>query len=99
MEIRRAELAEIGSKSLNEALTISNNVVGFIRIGIWPINLDALMDDMQPNTTFDIQNDEDVSTVQNMLSLFGVDISSEAVAKNIIERVTDSVEDILSLPS
>lgn len=60
MEIRRAELVEIGSKSLNKALKVSNIIAGFRRTGIWPINPDAFMDDMQPNTTFDIENGEDV---------------------------------------
>lgn len=99
VEIRRAKLAEIGSKSLNKALIVSNIVAGFRRTKIWHINPDALMDDMQPNTTFNIQNGEDVSTVQNMLSLSGVDVSSEAIADYIAKRVTDNVEDCLALPS
>lgn len=34
-----------------------------------------------------------------MLTLFGVDVSSEVVVENIVERVTDSVEANLALPS
>lgn len=58
VKIRRAE---IRSKSLDKSLTVSIIVSRFKRIGIWPFNLDALMDDMQPNNTFEINNGKDVS--------------------------------------
>ncbi|XP_057843427.2 MFS-type transporter clz9-like [Cryptomeria japonica] len=83
VEIKRAELAEIGSKSLAKALTISNILARFKRTGIWPLNPDTLMDVMQPSNTFEINDGEDASTVQNMLSLSGVHVSLEVVTKNI----------------
>ncbi|XP_057859753.2 MFS-type transporter clz9-like [Cryptomeria japonica] len=46
LEIRRVELAELSSKSLAKALTISNITTGFKRTGIWPLNYDALTQDM-----------------------------------------------------
>ncbi|XP_057864226.2 uncharacterized protein LOC131072165 [Cryptomeria japonica] len=71
LEIRRGEL------------TVSNITARFKRTGIWPLNPDALTQDMQPNTTFHINDEEDASAVQNMLSLLRVHVSPEVVAKNI----------------
>lgn len=68
-----------------KALTVSNIIAGFRRTWTWPLNPDVLMEDMQPNNTFDINDGEDVSTVRNMLSLLSVDVSIEVVAKNIAE--------------
>lgn len=44
---------------------------------IWPLNHDALVEDMQPKNMFKIHGGEDVSTMQNMLSLSRVDMPNE----------------------
>lgn len=43
VEVKRVELAKLASKAFKRALTPSNIKVGFRRIGIWPLNYDALM--------------------------------------------------------
>ncbi|XP_059066465.1 MFS-type transporter clz9-like [Cryptomeria japonica] len=75
IEIRRAELAELSSKSLAKALIVSNIVARFKGTGIWPLNPDALTQDMQPSTTTHINDGKDASEVQNMPSLSGVHVS------------------------
>ncbi|KAH9292571.1 hypothetical protein KI387_042243, partial [Taxus chinensis] len=68
-EVKRFELAELASRALQKALTPSNIIAGFKRTGIWPLNYDALINDMACSQAFDIQGEEDVNVVTNILSL------------------------------
>ena len=45
-------LAELASNALKEALTVSNIQVGFIKIGIYPLNVHAMDDECGPSTVF-----------------------------------------------
>ena len=45
-EVKRVELEELASNSFKRALTPSNIKVGFKRIGILPLDYDALINDM-----------------------------------------------------
>lgn len=86
VEIKRGELAKLGSKSFNKALAPLNIQACFKRARIWTLNPDALNEDMQPSNTFQINDGEDASIMQNILSLSGIDVSSKDVAKNIVEN-------------
>lgn len=64
-------------------------------MGLWPLNPNALTQDMHPSTTFHINDGEDASVVQNMLSLSGVHFSLEVVAENIVaNRQMDSTAQV-----
>ena len=89
IEIKRAELAELGSKSLQKALSSSNIIGGFKRTGIWPINPDALADDMHPNKTFQFTTLEEASAVQNILSLSGAFITHDEVQQCMATTTTN----------
>lgn len=61
------ELPELASKAFKRVLTTSNIKARFRRIGIWPINYDALLHDMACSQAFDIHGQEDADS---MLSLY-----------------------------
>ena len=54
IEVNRFELVDLTSKAFKRDLTSSNIKVGFTRIGIWPLNYDALMHDISCNWAFDV---------------------------------------------
>ncbi|KAH9309001.1 hypothetical protein KI387_036912, partial [Taxus chinensis] len=47
---------------------------GFKRTGIWPLNPNALDEDMGPSRTFDTSFQDDVGAAENMLHLSRVDL-------------------------
>lgn len=54
----------MGRKYFPRALTISNIMAGFKRTAIWPLNRDALINNMKPRKTFQINGQEDACVVQ-----------------------------------
>ncbi|KAH9292038.1 hypothetical protein KI387_042776 [Taxus chinensis] len=74
IDVKRAELAELGSKAFKRALTPSNIKAGFKRTGIWPLNPNALDEDMAPSRTFDTSSQDDAGAAENMLHLSRVDL-------------------------
>ncbi|KAH9310328.1 hypothetical protein KI387_044733, partial [Taxus chinensis] len=72
IDIKRAELAELGSKAFKKALTSENIKSSFERTGIWPLNSNALNEDMGPSKTFDTSFQDEVGATENMLQLAGV---------------------------
>ncbi|KAH9314182.1 hypothetical protein KI387_022809 [Taxus chinensis] len=54
LEIRRTELAKLGSQAFQLAVTPENIKAGFRRIGIWPLDQNALSNDMRPSEAFDV---------------------------------------------
>ncbi|KAH9292356.1 hypothetical protein KI387_042456 [Taxus chinensis] len=68
-DVKRNDIVELASRALKKALTPSNIIVGFKRTGIWPLNYDALVNDMACSQAFDMQGEEDVNVVTNILSL------------------------------
>ncbi|GLJ31873.1 hypothetical protein SUGI_0641340 [Cryptomeria japonica] len=71
IEIRRTELAELASKAFKLALTSENIIVGFRRTGIWPLNKDALCNDMRPSDAFNLQDGSDAAGIASILRLAG----------------------------
>ncbi|KAH9293068.1 hypothetical protein KI387_041722, partial [Taxus chinensis] len=69
VDVKRNDIVELASRALKKALTPSNIIAGFKRTGIWPLNYDALINDMACNQAFDMQGEEDVDVVTNILSL------------------------------
>jgi hypothetical protein len=57
------------SRSFQRDLTPSNIKVGFRKIGIWPLNYDALTNDMPSNQAFEIHGEKYENLVVNMMSL------------------------------
>ncbi|KAH9292979.1 hypothetical protein KI387_041835, partial [Taxus chinensis] len=54
-DVKRNDIDELASRALKKALTPSNIITGFKRTGIWPLNYDALVNDMACNQAFDMQ--------------------------------------------
>lgn len=69
----------LGSKAMKRVLIVENIKARFKRIGTWPLNLDALMNDMHPSDTFEVN--EDVDVVENILTLSGVVVSRDDIAQ------------------
>lgn len=80
IEIKRENLVELGNKSLQRALITLNIIVGFKRMGIWPLKLDALVENMSMIKTYQFNIVEIVFAVLNILSLLGVVVSTYEVA-------------------
>ncbi|KAH9325368.1 hypothetical protein KI387_005546 [Taxus chinensis] len=68
-DVKRNDIVELASRALKKAQTPSNIIAGFKRTGIWPLNYDALLNDMACSQAFDMQGEEDVDAVTNILSL------------------------------
>ncbi|KAH9291763.1 hypothetical protein KI387_043047 [Taxus chinensis] len=68
-DVKRSDIAELASRALKKAQTPSNIIAGFKRTGIWPLNYDALLNDMACSQAFDMQGEEVVDAVTNILSL------------------------------
>ncbi|KAH9320446.1 hypothetical protein KI387_015085 [Taxus chinensis] len=88
LEIRRTELAKLGSQAFQLALTPENIKAGFRRTGIWPLDQNALSNDMRPSEAFDVEEDE-VAAVENILRMAGVEDADvqrclEELAKNVV---------------
>lgn len=91
IEIKKAELAELSSKSLQKALSSSNIIGGFKRTCIWPINLDALVDDMHPSETYQFTTLEEASAVQNILSLSDAFVTCDEM-QQCMETITTDLD-------
>ena len=88
LEIRRTELAKLSSQAFQLALTPENIKASFQRTGIWPLDQNALSNDMRPSEAFDVEEDE-VATVENILRMAGVEDADvqrclEELAKNVV---------------
>ncbi|KAH9313731.1 hypothetical protein KI387_022358, partial [Taxus chinensis] len=95
-EVKRSDLAEIGSRALAKALTPANIRAGFRRTGIWPLDPNALQNDMECSKLYiieedanedDAENVTDDDTTENIMNVDGTE--------NIID--VDAAENILSL--
>ena len=62
VEVKRFEIAELASKSFKRDLTPSNIKAGFRRIGIWPLNYDALMHHTSCSQVFHVYGQEEENT-------------------------------------
>ncbi|XP_059073557.1 uncharacterized protein LOC131874281 [Cryptomeria japonica] len=71
IEIRRTELAELASKAFKLALTSENIIAGFQRTRIWPLNKNDLCNDMRPSDAFNLQDDNDATSIASILRLAG----------------------------
>lgn len=100
-------MAKLGNKALRRVLTPANIKASFKRTGIWPINFDALVNDMHPSETYDIADTDDAFAVQNILSLSGLDVSTDELSQKLHipmdsqehEGVEQQLEDMDSQPT
>ncbi|GLJ52280.1 hypothetical protein SUGI_1112060 [Cryptomeria japonica] len=90
-EIRRTELAELASKAFKLALTSENIIAGFRRTGIWPLNKDALCNDMRPSDAFNLQDDSDAAGIASILRLAGY---GEAQVEECLEQCVKQMKEL-----
>ncbi|KAH9291752.1 hypothetical protein KI387_043059, partial [Taxus chinensis] len=95
-EVKRSDLAEIGSRALAKALTPANIRAGFRRTGIWPLDPNALQNDMECSKLYIIEEDANEEAAENVTD----DDTTENImnvdgTENIID--VDAAENILSL--
>ncbi|KAH9328989.1 hypothetical protein KI387_001097, partial [Taxus chinensis] len=69
IDVNRSELATLGSRAFQKALSPENIKAGFKRTGIWPLNPNALDEDMAPSRTFDTSIQDESHAAENMLRL------------------------------
>ncbi|KAH9330972.1 hypothetical protein KI387_003080, partial [Taxus chinensis] len=81
-------LATLGSKAFRRALSPENIKVGFKRTGIWPLNPNALDEDMGPSRAFDTSVHDESYTAENMMSLSRSDLE---VPSNEKENIDDEI--------
>lgn len=79
IEVQMKKLAMLGNKAMKRALTIHNIKARFKRIGIWPLNLDALINNMHPSDIFEVN--EDANAMEKILNLSRLPLSSDNVAQ------------------
>ncbi|XP_059064427.1 MFS-type transporter clz9-like [Cryptomeria japonica] len=91
IEIRRTELVELASKAFKLALTSENIIVGFRRTEIWPLNKDALYNDMRPSDAFNLQDDNDAAGIASILSLVGF---GEAQVEECLEQCVKQMKEL-----
>ncbi|KAH9298943.1 hypothetical protein KI387_030625 [Taxus chinensis] len=65
-EVKRLDLAEIGSRALTKALTPANIRAGFRRTGIWPLDPNALQNDMECSKLYIIEEDANEDDAENV---------------------------------
>ncbi|KAH9307118.1 hypothetical protein KI387_043790 [Taxus chinensis] len=95
-EVKRSDLAEIGSRALAKALTPANIRDAFRRTGIWLLDPNALQNDMKCSKLYIIEEDANEEATENVTD----DDTTENImnvdgTENIID--VDATENILSL--
>ena len=95
IEIRRMELAELARKAFKLALVPDNIKVGFRKTGIWPLNSDALRNDMKPSDAFNVEEENFVEGIASILRLAGYDdddVIEDCVAQMAKQQQDDSFQ-------
>ena len=69
IEIRRTELEKLARKAFKLALVSNNITAGFRRTGIWPLDRDALCNDMNPSDAFNVEDENDVVGIKIILRI------------------------------
>lgn len=95
IEIRRMELAELASKAFKVFLVPNNITAGFRRTRIWPLNSDALRNDMKPSDAFNVEEENFAEGIASILRLAGYDdgnVIKDCVAQMAKQQQDDSFQ-------
>ncbi|KAH9292362.1 hypothetical protein KI387_042453, partial [Taxus chinensis] len=92
IDVNRAELATLGSRAFQKALSPENIKAGFKRTGIWPLNPHALDEDMAPSKTFDTSSRDESHAAENILRLArdNLEVSSSELCSEDVEIVLNT---------
>ncbi|XP_059068723.1 MFS-type transporter clz9-like [Cryptomeria japonica] len=91
IEIGREELETLASKAFAQALPPANIISGFRRTGIWPLNQNALENDMRPSEAFEVRTEHDAASRDEEPEYMAVEACLQLAGFNE-EQIQDFVE-------